>query len=60
MNKNLQEIDQLFIQFLENHKEEPGEKIWMAIENDLNRVDAEKFKTKYTSMRKISVCLTLL
>ncbi len=53
MNKNLQNIDKLFIQFLENYKEEPPENAWNAIENELNRRDAIIYKSKYTLLRRI-------
>jgi hypothetical protein len=60
MIKNLQDIDRLFIEFLDNYKEEPPENIWQEIENDLNRKDTEKYKTKYRSLRKTFICMMLI
>lgn len=59
MNKNLQDIDRLFIQFLENHKEEPPKNGWQAIENELNRIDAQKYKTRYNFLRTTLICIVL-
>jgi hypothetical protein len=55
MKKNLQKIDHIFFRALNKHNEEPEENVWSAIENDLNRIDAEKYKARYTSLRKAFV-----
>lgn len=57
MNKNLQDIDKLFTQFLKDYIEEPPPYMWQQIENDLNKKDAEKYKTKYGSLKKTVTCI---
>ncbi|MEP6512738.1 MAG: outer membrane beta-barrel protein [Parafilimonas sp.] len=59
MNEDLHKMDRLFIQLLENYKEEPPENSWQAIENELNKRDAEKYKAKYTFLRRTFICLML-
>lgn len=60
MNKNLHDIDKLFLQSLKDHVEEPSENTWQAIENELNRKDAALYKSKYTSLRRILICGALM
>ena len=43
MNKNLQDIDHLFLRVLKDYKEDPPENIWQQIDNDLNRIDAVSY-----------------
>src|SRR5437868_5532858 len=59
MNRNLHDIDNLFTQFLKDHKEAPPQNLWQQIENDLNRKDAEKYKTKYKSLKRIFISVIL-
>ncbi len=60
MDKNLHEIDQLFLDTLENYEEDPSEDVWTTIENDLNRTDVVKYKTKYKFLLRGVVCVSLL
>ena len=60
MNKNLQDIDHLFLRVLKDYEEEPPENIWQQIDNDLNRKDAENYKTKYKSLRRTLSCMILI
>jgi hypothetical protein len=60
MNKNLQDIDHLFLRVLKDYKEDPPENIWQQIDNDLNRKDAENYKTKYKSLRRTLSCVILM
>lgn len=59
MKKNLQDIDKLFTQFLKDYTEEPPTGMWQQIENDLNRKDAEKYRTKYGSLKETVTCILL-
>lgn|GEM_PF-5174215 len=59
MNKNLQDIDKIFTQFLKDYTEEPPPDMWQQIENDLNRRDAEMYKSKYGSLKKTVTCIVL-
>lgn len=56
MNKNLQNIDKVFLQHLDNYKEEPPEDAWNTIENELNKNEAALYKSKYLWLKKILVC----
>ena len=53
MNKNLQNIDHLFLTMLKDYKEDPPGNIWEQIDNDLNRKDAENYKTKCNACGRI-------
>ncbi|HXL57644.1 MAG TPA: hypothetical protein VN958_15390, partial [Chitinophagaceae bacterium] len=60
MDKNLHEIDQFFLDSLENYEEDPAEDVWASVENDLNKADVVKYKTKYKFLLRGVVCLSLL
>src|SRR3954453_19598094 len=60
MNKNLQDIDRLFVKTLKDYKEDPPENVWEQIDNDLNRKDAQNYKTKYKSLRRTLSCIILM
>jgi hypothetical protein len=60
MNENLQDIDNLFLRVLKDYKEDPPENVWQEIDNDLNRKDAENYKTKYKSLRRTLSCIILI
>ncbi len=60
MDKNLHEIDKLFLDSLESYEEQPSENVWPSIENDLNRKDVTKYKTKYKFLLRTVVCVVLL
>ncbi|HEY6976455.1 MAG TPA: hypothetical protein VH396_09195 [Chitinophagaceae bacterium] len=60
MNKNLQDIDHLFLWGLKDYKEDPPENTWQQIDNDLNRKDAENYKAKYRSLCRTLSCLILV
>ncbi len=60
MDKNLHEIDQFFLDSLENYEEDPAEDVWASVENDLNKTDVVKYKTKYKFLLRGVVCLSLL
>jgi len=59
MKKNLQKIDHIFFKALDNYGEEPDEKIWSWIENDLNRKDLEIYKARYRFVRR-SIVIAIL
>jgi hypothetical protein len=60
MEKNLHDIDKLFHSYLEKHEEEPTEDVWVVIENDLNRADAETYKAKYKFLLRTVLCIVFL
>jgi Outer membrane protein beta-barrel domain len=60
MEKNLHDIDKLFQSFLESYEEDPAEKVWASIENDLNRADAAKYKAKYKFLLRTVASIALL
>src|SRR4051812_32306178 len=60
MDKNLHDIDELFLSSLESYEEGPSEDVWASIENDLNRTDAKKYKAKHKFLLKEAVCVSLI
>src|SRR5689334_17098732 len=60
MNKNLQDIDHLFFRGLKDYEEDPPESTWEKIDNELNRKDAENYKTKYKSLRRTLSSIILM
>lgn len=60
MDKHLHDIDNLFKERLENYAEEPGSNVWQAVDNFLDKQEAEKYKRKYSVLLKTVACIVLL
>ena len=57
---DLHNIDDLFKAGLEGQEEAPGEKVWNAIESDLDKNSAISIRKKYVQMRRASAVLLIL
>lgn len=51
MDKNLQNIEDLFKKGLEGNEEVPSEEVWNAIDQSLEKANSLKFRKKYYTMR---------
>src|SRR3954463_1301003 len=60
MSENLHDIDQLFRDSLEEHEEMPSEKVWDALDNNLDKSNIIQIKRKYNNLKRLAVALLLL
>ena len=60
MDENLHDIDMLFKNSIEGHEEMPGEKVWDAIDNNLDKSNVVQIKKKYNNLKRIAIALLLL
>ncbi len=60
MKRDLHHIDDLFKAGLDGKEEQPDEKIWNAIEKDLDKDSIITIRKKYTRLRRASVILLIL
>ncbi len=60
MNKNIQDIDELFHQKIEGFEEIPNNNLWDKIENNLNLKANNNLRNKYYTTKKIAAVLLLL
>jgi len=60
MGENLHDIDKLFRDSLEEHEEVPSEKIWDALDNNLDKSNVIQIKRKYNNLKRLAVALLLL
>ncbi len=51
MDKNLQNIEDLFKKGLEGNEESPSEEVWNAIDQSLEKANSLKFRKKYYTLR---------
>jgi len=60
MGENLHDIDKLFRDSLEEHEEVPSEKVWDALDNNLDKSNVIQIKRKYNNLKRLAVALLLL
>jgi len=60
MDKNLQNIEDLFKKGLEGNEVSPSEEVWNVIDRSLEKASGLKFKKKYYSLKKATAILVLL
>ena len=60
IDKNLHEIEKLFLQELEGNEEFPSENVWDSIERKLDKDSVVNIKKKYNSLRKVALLLVFL
>jgi hypothetical protein len=60
MSKNLHDIDKLFRDSLEGHEEMPSDKVWDALDNNLDKSNVISIKRKYNNLKRIAIVLLLL
>lgn len=60
MDKNLQNIEDLFKKGLEGIKELPSEKVWNDLERSLEKDNSVKLRKKYNSLKKATVFLVVV
>lgn len=60
MSENLHNIDKLFRDVLEEHEDVPAEKIWDAVESNLDKNNVIQIKRRYNNLKKIAAVLLLL
>lgn len=60
MDKNLQNIEDLFKKGLEGIKELPSEKVWNDLEQSLEKDNSATLKKKYNSLKKATVFLLVI
>ncbi len=60
MDKNLHEIEKLFLKELEGNEEFPSENVWDSIERKLDKDSVVSIKKKYDSLKKVSFLLVFL
>ena len=60
MTGDLHNIDDLFTAGLEGKEEVPEEKVWNAIEQDLDKIAAISIREKYVRLRRASAILLIL
>ncbi len=60
MSENLHDIDKLFRDGLEEHEDVPAEKIWDAVESNLDKNNVIQIKRRYNNLKKIAAVLLLL
>jgi hypothetical protein len=60
MGENLHDIDKLFRDSLEGHEELPSEKVWDALDNNLDKSNVIQIKRKYNNLKRLAVALLLL
>lgn len=60
MSENLHDIDKLFKDSIEGHEEMPSEKVWDAIDNNLDKTNVIQIRRKYNNLKRLAVALLLL
>lgn len=60
MDKNLHEIEKLFLKELEGNEEYPSQNVWDSIEKKLDKESVVSIKKKYDSLKKVSLLLVFL
>jgi len=60
MSENLHDIDKLFKDSIEEHEEMPTEKVWDAIDNNLDKSNIVQIRRKYNNLKRLAVALLLL
>lgn len=60
MSENLHDIDKLFRDSLEGHEEMPSDKVWDALDNNLDKSNVIHIKRKYNNLKRIAIALLLL
>ena len=60
MKKNLPDIDKLFKVALDGHEEDPSDKVWDALDRNLDKDKVIDFRKKYIHLKKIAIALLLL
>ncbi len=60
MDKNLQNIEDLFKKGLEGNEESPSEEVWNAIDQSLEKANSLKFRKKYYSLKRATAILIVM
>lgn len=60
MDKNLQNIEDLFKKGLGRNEESPSEKVWNQMEQSLEKENSLKFRKKYDSLKRATALLLVL
>ena len=60
MNRNLQNIEDLFRDGLEDNEEIPSVQVWDAIDNSLDKDNVVSIQKKYSSLKRVALLLLLL
>ena len=60
MDKNLQNIEDLFRDGLEDNEEVPSLQVWNSIDNTLDKDNVVSIRKKYTSLKRVALLLLLL
>ncbi len=60
MDKDLQDIEDLFYSALNDNEENPSPKAWGEVDNQLDKESVISIKKKYTSVKRIAILLLLL
>lgn len=60
MDKNLQNIEDLFKKGLEGSEESPSEEVWNVIDQSLEKASSLRFKKKYYALQKATAILVLV
>ena len=60
MDKNLQNIEDLFRSALDDNEEIPSRNIWETVDKRLDKDNIVSIKRKYTNLKKVAVLLLLL
>ena len=60
MSENLHDIDKLFRDSIEGHEEMPPDKVWDALDNNLDKSNVIQIKRKYNNLKRLAIALLLL
>ena len=60
MDKNLQNIEDLFRKGLEGNEEAPSEEVWNGIDQSLEKANSLKFRKKYYSLKRATAVLVVM
>lgn len=60
MDKNLQNIEDLFRDGLEDNEEVPSPQVWNGIDNTLDKDNVVSIRKKYTSLKRVALLLLFL
>ena len=60
MDKNLQNIEDLFRDGLEDNEEMPSPQVWNSIDNTLDKTNVISIRKKYTSLKRVALLLLFL
>jgi hypothetical protein len=60
MDKNLQNIEDLFKKGLEGNEESPSEEVWNAIDQSLEKANSLKFRKKYYLLKRATAILVVM